>query len=185
MCALTMRSTSSSIRLLMSTIGPVRSLQPLGLAPAGPICVPPSWIRTPIASTPRRVSSGTYLLTASASSMNVDVGHAVRRDDRRRRLGDDADERDLLAAGDVEDLVRRQHRLAGALGDDVRGKVREVGTVEGMLALAEAPVGADDEGLTVQRLRAGDDVVGVRAIGRGRDAAQLVGAAVELVVADR
>src|SRR3954449_1620071 len=55
----------------MSTSGPVRVSQPLGSALLGPVCSPPSCTRTPIASTPRRVSSGTYLLTASASSMNV------------------------------------------------------------------------------------------------------------------
>src|SRR3954452_19200283 len=65
------RSTASSIRLLMSTSGPVRVSQPLGSALLGPVCSPPSCTRTPIASTPRRVSSGTYLLTASASSMNA------------------------------------------------------------------------------------------------------------------
>src|SRR3712207_2631970 len=37
---------------------------------------------------------------------------------------------------------------------------RELGAVEGVLALAEAAVDADDERLAVQRLRAGRDVVG-------------------------
>ena len=105
-----------------------------------------------MASMPWSWSTGTQWLTASASSMNSTSAMPFGATMRRGGLGDDADQGDLLAAGDVEDLVRRQHRLAGLLGDDVRGQVRELGAVEGVLALAEAAVDADDEGLAVQRL---------------------------------
>ena len=51
----TNRSTSSVVRLTMSTIGPAMPVQPL--IAIGGTCAPPSCSSTTIASTPRRRSS--------------------------------------------------------------------------------------------------------------------------------
>ena len=58
----------------------------------------------------------------------LQVGDARGRDQRRRLLGDGADDGDVEAA-DLEGLVRRERRLAGRLGHHVGTEVGEVGPV--------------------------------------------------------
>jgi hypothetical protein len=92
----------------------------------------------------------------------VVAGHALGGDDRGRALEGHADEGDLRVVLEPLDRVRREQRLAGLLGHDVGGEEPEVGA--GEVVAVEAAVGRVAPALLQPQ--------------------QLVGALVELVVAD-
>src|SRR4051812_802388 len=102
----------------MSTIGPVRPAQPFGLAASAPPLVPPSCTRTPIALIPCFLSTAVHRLTASASSMTSTSAIPAGETSVGSVL-DHPDQRHLPPRPGVEDLVGRQHRLAGRLRDHV------------------------------------------------------------------
>ena len=73
---------------------------------------PPSWMRTTIASTPRRFELGNQRVDGVGLVQEVEPGDAGRADDRRGALERHADERHLGAV-EVLDRVRREQRLTG------------------------------------------------------------------------
>ena len=143
----------------MSTIGPEMPVQPLK---PPPVVTPPSCSRTTMFSTPWRSSCSTSALAVSASSRKSKPGHALGRDDRGRALERHADEGDLGVRLEALDRVRRGTAVAASLGHDVGGEELEVGA--GEVVAVEAAV--DRVAATLLH------------------AQQLVGALVELVVAD-